>query len=119
MAVLERGGRRALTRYRLLGTFGPFSLVEFELETGRTHQVRIHCAHLGCPIVGDDVYGKSRKVSLGKGASARTVAVDRYFLHAFHLAFAHPVTGEPLSFTVEDPPEFGAFRDAVLDAWPA
>lgn len=116
MAVLERGGREAITRYRLLETFGPFSRVEFELETGRTHQVRVHCAHLGCPIVGDDVYGKSRKVVLGKGAGAQTVVLDRYFLHAFHLAFEHPVTGEKLSFTVDDPPEFGIFRDEVLAA---
>lgn len=115
MAVLERGGREAVTRYRLLETFGPFARLEFELETGRTHQVRVHCAHLGCPIVGDDVYGKSRKVVLGKGASGRTLVLERYFLHAFHLAFAHPVTGEPLSFTVDDPPEFGAFREEVLE----
>jgi 23S rRNA pseudouridine1911/1915/1917 synthase len=116
MAVLERGGREAVTRYRLLETFGPFSRIEFELETGRTHQVRVHCAHLGCPIVGDDVYGKSRKVAVGKGASARTVVLDRFFLHAFHLSFEHPVTGERLSFTVDDPPEFEAFRETVEDA---
>jgi 23S rRNA pseudouridine1911/1915/1917 synthase len=116
MAVLERGGREAVTRYRLLETFGPFSLLEFQLETGRTHQVRVHCAHLGCPIVGDDVYGKSRKVVLGKGAAARTIVLDRFFLHAFHLAFEHPVTGEKLSFTIDDPPEFGAFRDEAASA---
>jgi 23S rRNA pseudouridine1911/1915/1917 synthase len=113
MAVIERGGREAVTRYRLLEKFGAFSLVEFQLETGRTHQVRVHCAHLGCPIVGDDVYGRSRKLVLGKGASARTIVLERFFLHAFHLAFDHPVTGEKLSFTIDDPPEFGAFRDEV------
>jgi 23S rRNA pseudouridine1911/1915/1917 synthase len=113
MAVLPAGGREAVTRYRRLETFGPFSLLEFLLTTGRTHQVRVHCAHLGCPIVGDDVYGRSRKISLGKGTSARTVTVSRFLLHAFHLAFPHPVTGEPLSFTIPDPPEFAEFRDAV------
>jgi len=113
MAVLPTGGREAVTRYRRLDTFGSFSLLEFRLETGRTHQVRVHCAHLGCPIVGDDVYGRSRKIPLGKGASARTVTVSRFLLHAFHLAFPHPVTGEPLSFTIPDPPEFGEFRAAV------
>jgi len=116
MAVLPAGGRIAVTRYRRLGTFGPFSLLEFRLETGRTHQVRVHCAHLGCPIVGDDVYGRSRKVPLGKGAAAGAVAVTRFLLHAFHLAFTHPVTGERLAFTVPDPPEFAAFRTAVLEA---
>lgn len=110
MAVLPAGGREAVTRYRLLETFGRFSLVEFSLSTGRTHQVRVHCAHLGCPIVGDDVYGRSRKVPMGKGASARTVTMERFLLHAYHLAFPHPVTGEGLSFTVSDPPEFAAFR---------
>ncbi len=116
MAVLPAGGRIAVTRYRRLEAFGPFSLVEFRLETGRTHQVRVHCAHLGCPIVGDDVYGRPRKIPLGKGAAARCLTVSRFLLHAFHLAFRHPVSGEPLSFTVPDPPEFASFRDAVLSA---
>ncbi len=116
MAVLPRGGRAAVTHYRCLETFGGFTLVEFRLETGRTHQVRLHCAHLGCPIVGDDVYGRSRKVALGKGAGAQAVAVSRFLLHAFHLGFVHPGSGEWMEFTVPDPPEFGAFRDAVLAA---
>jgi len=116
MAVLATGGRNAVTHYRCLETFGGFTLVEFRLETGRTHQVRLHCAHLGCPIVGDDVYGRSRKVALGKGAGAPTVTVTRFMLHAFHLGFVHPVSGEWMDFTVPDPPEFGAFRAAVLAA---
>ena len=116
MAVRAAGGRHAVTHYRRIETFGRFALVEFRLETGRTHQVRLHCAHLGCPIVGDDVYGRPRAVPLGKGASARTVAVTRFLLHAFHLGFAHPATGEWIEFTASDPPEFAAFRDAVLAA---
>ena len=117
MAVLASGGREAVTRYRRIETFGPFSLLEFTLSTGRTHQVRVHCAHLGCPIVGDDVYGRPRKIPLGKGPSGRTVTVSRFLLHAFLLAFPHPVTGEPLSFTLPDPPEFAAFRAAVEEAY--
>ncbi len=116
MAVLASGGREAVTRYRCLETFGGFTLVEFRLETGRTHQVRVHCAHLGCPIVGDDVYGRSRKVPAGKGAGAPAVAVSRFLLHAFHLGFVHPVSGEWMEFTVPDPPEFGTFRAAALAA---
>ena len=116
MAVLAAGGRHAVTHYRCLETFGGFTLVEFRLETGRTHQVRLHCAHLGCPIVGDDVYGRSRNVPVARGAGAPTVAVSRFLLHAFHLGFAHPATGEWLDFTVPDPPEFGAFRAAVVAA---
>jgi 23S rRNA pseudouridine1911/1915/1917 synthase len=115
MAVLAAGGRRAATHYRCIESFGPFSLVEFRLETGRTHQVRVHSASLSCPIVGDDVYGRSRKVPLGKGPSATAVTLDRFLLHAFHLGFLHPVTGERLEFTIPDPPEFAAFRAAVLE----
>jgi 23S rRNA pseudouridine1911/1915/1917 synthase len=117
MAVLAEGGRLAVTGYRRLASFGPFSLLEFRLETGRTHQVRVHCAHLRCPIVGDEVYGRPRKIVLGKGVGGCTLTVSRYFLHAFRLGFTHPVTGERLEFTVPDPPEFGAFRAAVEAAY--
>jgi 23S rRNA pseudouridine1911/1915/1917 synthase len=117
MAVLPSGGRLAVTRYRCLASFGPFSLLAFRLETGRTHQVRVHCAHLRCPIVGDDVYGRPRKVVLGTGERARTVAVYRFFLHAFRLGFIHPVTGERMKFAVPDPLEFAAFRAAVEEAY--
>jgi 23S rRNA pseudouridine1911/1915/1917 synthase len=112
----ERARRVAVTRYRCMESFGRFSLLEFRLETGRTHQVRLHCAHLFCPIVGDDVYGRPRKITLGGGKEAKTVTVSRFLLHAFHLGFLHPLTGQPLTFTVPDPPEFGEFRAAVLAA---
>ena len=117
MAVLARGGRLAVTHYRRLAAFGPFSFLEFRLETGRTHQVRVHCSHLKCPIVGDDVYGRPRKIVLGKGERAREATVTRYFLHAKKLGFTHPVTGERLEFTAPDPPEFCAFRAAVEEAY--
>ena len=117
MAVLPSGGRLSVTRYLRLSTFGPFSLLEFRLETGRTHQVRVHCAHLRCPIVGDDVYGRPRRIVLGKGERGRVVTVSRFFLHAFRLGFTHPVTGERLDFTVPDPPEFAAFRAEVEAAY--
>jgi 23S rRNA pseudouridine1911/1915/1917 synthase len=117
MAVLPSGGRLAVTRYRRLASFGPFSLLAFRLETGRTHQVRVHCAHLRCPIVGDDVYGRPRKIVLGTGDRARTVAVSRFFLHAFRLGFIHPVTAERMEFSIPDPPEFAAFRAAVEEAY--
>ena len=113
MAVLPRGGRGAVTHYRCLESFGGFTLAEFRLETGRTHQVRLHCAHLGCPIVGDDVYGRPRNVTLGKGPGAPSIAVPRFLLHAYHLGFVHPASGEWMEFTVPDPPEFDAFRAAV------
>ena len=111
-----RGGRIAVTRYRFLESFGGFSLLEFQLTTGRTHQVRLHCAHLACPIVGDDVYGRPRKVPLGRGRDATAVTVSRFLLHAFRLGFVHPLTGRRMEFTAPDPPEFGEFRAAVLAA---
>lgn len=111
------GSRRiAVTRYRCLESFGSFSLLEFRLETGRTHQVRLHCAHLSCPIVGDDVYGRPREIALGRGKGAVTLTVSRYFLHAFHLGFVHPRTGHRMEFTVPDPPAFTEFRSAVMAA---
>ena len=116
MAVRPAGGRRAVTHYRVVESFGPFSLVEFRLATGRTHQVRLHCAHMSCPIVGDEVYGSGRKVKLSLARSAKTATLDRFFLHAFRLGFFHPATGERMEFTVPDPPEFAAFRAAVLEA---
>jgi len=112
-----KGGRRiAITRYRVLESFGDFSLLEFRLTTGRTHQVRLHCAHFSCPIVGDDVYGRPRKIVLGRGKGEGSVTVPRFLLHAFHLGFVHPRTGQEMAFTVPDPPEFGEFRAAVLSA---
>lgn len=127
MAVLEvldarggaapaRKGRIAVTHYRRLESFGRFSLLELRLETGRTHQVRLHCAHLSCPIVGDDVYGRSREIRLGRGQGSRALRVSRFLLHACHLGLSHPVTGEWMEFDAPDPPEFGQFRRAVLEA---
>lgn len=122
MAVLPEGrgeggtprpgpsGRIAVTRYRCLESIGRVTLVEFRLETGRTHQVRVHCSHLSCPIVGDDVYGKSRIVRLGGMPAFR---VSRFLLHAYSLGFVHPATGERLAFTVPDPPEFGRFLEMI------
>lgn len=103
-------GRIAVTRYRCLEAIGGFALVEFRLETGRTHQVRVHCAHLSCPIVGDDVYGRSRQIRLPGASPFR---VSRFLLHAFHLGFVHPATGERMEFTVPDPPEFGRFLESI------
>ncbi|MCB9673525.1 MAG: RluA family pseudouridine synthase [Alphaproteobacteria bacterium] len=84
------GGKRAVTHLRTVEVLGRSSLVEATLETGRTHQVRIHCAEQGCPILGDALYG-------GRGVAR---AAPRVALHAYVLAFAHPGTGEALRFEI-------------------
>ncbi len=94
MAIVE-GGKRAVTHYRVLDRFGAYTLVRFELETGRTHQIRVHIASLGHPIVGDSVYGGSTKL-YGKGQ----------LLHACMLTLTHPHTGEKMRFTAPLPDAF-------------
>lgn len=101
MAVVARAGKPAVTRYRLLKAFGTAaSLVECRLETGRTHQIRVHMTHIGHPLIGDPLYGRARK--LAGGVSAETVAAvagfPRQALHAFRLGFRHPNGQEKLMF---------------------
>jgi len=97
MAVRE-DGKDAVTHYRLRERFRAHTALECRLETGRTHQIRVHMAHLKHPIVGDPLYGGSLR--LPKGASEALIAALRGFkrqaLHAEVLAFAHPVTGEAI-----------------------
>ena len=85
-------GKPALTRFQVLERFGDYTLVELQLETGRTHQIRVHMAYIGHPVAGDEVYGP-RKTLKGHGQ----------FLHARTLGFTHPRTGEVLEFTAEAP----------------
>ena len=88
-------GKPALTRFQVLERFGDYTLVELQLETGRTHQIRGHMAYIGHPVAGDEVYGP-RKTLKGHGQ----------FLHARTLGFTHPRTGEVLEFTAEAPAIF-------------
>jgi 23S rRNA pseudouridine1911/1915/1917 synthase len=101
MAVHE-GGRRALTRFTRLERWPAADLLRAELETGRTHQIRVHLAHIGHPVVGDPVYGGggARRMSGPTLAWARELErrVPRQFLHAAELRFRHPRTGEPMRF---------------------
>ncbi|MGQ9476458.1 MAG: RluA family pseudouridine synthase [Actinomycetota bacterium] len=94
MAVTSRGGKPAVSHFRVLEEFGDASLLEVELETGRTHQIRVHMSYIGHPVVGDITYGK-------RGRLEKQLGLHRQFLHAYRLAFPHPVTGQPLEF--EDP----------------
>ncbi|MEO0371722.1 MAG: pseudouridine synthase, partial [Pseudomonadota bacterium] len=108
-AVLFNGGRHAVTRVRVRQGFGAppvASLVECRLETGRTHQIRVHMAHIGHGLIGDPVYGGKRKIKLG---ALEPAAVDliagfsRQALHARVLGFEHPVSGQVMRFEAEMP----------------
>lgn len=88
-------GKEAVTRFQVLERFGDYTLVELTLETGRTHQIRVHMAYIGHPVAGDEVYGP-RKTLKGHGQ----------FLHARTLGFTHPKTGEVVAFTAEAPAIF-------------
>jgi 23S rRNA pseudouridine1911/1915/1917 synthase len=106
MAV-RANGRDAVTHYRVIKRFRAHTHVRVQLETGRTHQIRVHLSHLGFPIVGDRVYGG--RLTMPKGASEELKAAIRGFprqaLHAARLQFEHPVTGKPLECTAPLPPD--------------
>jgi 23S rRNA pseudouridine1911/1915/1917 synthase len=94
MAVVTRGGKPAATRYKLLERYGnTASLLECRLESGRTHQIRVHLAHLGHPVIGDPLYGRVTKARLAALPSAARQAIDgmgRQALHAYLIGFEHP-----------------------------
>ena len=93
MAVLEAGGKEAITHYRVVERFKQYALVELDLKTGRTHQIRVHMNYLGFPLVGDPIYGKKKEAFKTAGQ----------LLHAAKLGFTHPRTGEYLEFTAPLP----------------
>ncbi len=88
-------GKKAVTLYKLISSDGKFSKVEAEPKTGRTHQIRVHFAHLGCPVAGDKMYGDKEKP-----------AAPRLLLHSAHLEFTHPVTGEKKTISCAVPDDF-------------
>ena len=106
MAVLSRGGKRARTRYHLIEAFAEAaSLTECRLDTGRTHQIRVHMASRGHPVVGDPLYGGGVRSRL-KGAAADAVSTylttyNNQALHAYLIGFDHPMTGKRLEFETE------------------
>lgn len=96
MAVLNSGGRNAVTHYKVIERMGKFTLVELKLETGRTHQIRVHMAHIGHPLLGDSVYGPKKQIFNLQGQ----------VLHAKVLGFVHPRSGEYMEFSTELPEYF-------------
>ena len=111
MGVVE-GGRSAVTHLRVLERWRAADLVQAQLESGRTHQIRVHLAHLGHPVVGDPVYGPGRERGFSGPARAWAAAlarrVPRQFLHAAELGFTHPRTGEEMRFESPLPEELRA-----------
>ncbi len=101
IAVQPEGkGKRAVTHYRLISPLKEAAMVECRLETGRTHQVRVHMASIGAPLIGDPAYGRTRK---SHRALLDTLDFRRQALHAAHLGFIHPITSEALAFDSKIP----------------
>lgn len=116
-AVVAGGGRRAVTRARVIESFGgAAALVECRLETGRTHQIRVHMAHAGHGLIGDPVYGGHRRLparALPPGAAEAAAAFPRQALHARSLGFIHPTSGERLRFDAALPQDMRALLAAL------
>jgi 23S rRNA pseudouridine1911/1915/1917 synthase len=123
MAVAaEERGRHATTHWRLDEAFGPASLIACRLETGRTHQIRVHMASIGHPLLGDSVYGagfKTKAARLSEAAKAALAKLGRQALHASVLGFEHPATGETLRLESPPPEDFSQLLNALRAMRPA
>jgi len=113
MTTRRSGGREAITHYTVSqkfdSSFGKFSLLELKIDTGRTHQIRVHLSSIGHPVVGDALYGAPRELRARSG----TTSLPRNFLHAAALEFVHPRSGEALSFSRPLPSELERFLEQI------
>ena len=114
MTTRRSGGRNAVTHYevqrRINSPYGKFTLLRLQIETGRTHQIRVHMASMGHPVVGDTAYGAPAKISRG---SESTLSLPRNFLHAAEFEFDHPRTGEHLTFSRPLPESLEQFLERL------
>ncbi len=101
---IEKGGRTAVTHWRVLERLGNYTLIHFQLETGRTHQIRVHSAHIGHPIVGDPVYSSNRSVGVNLSGQA---------LHAWKLTLQHPISGEWVEVSAPPPAQFTTLLEVL------
>ena len=119
MATAKTAGRTAITHYKVIESFGnpiEVTLIECRLETGRTHQIRVHMTALGHPLLGDATYGtgqRTRKAKIPDTAQAALERLARQALHAHHLGFEHPTTGEQMSFDAPLPADMAALLTAL------
>jgi 23S rRNA pseudouridine1911/1915/1917 synthase len=123
MAVVNIGGKEAVTHYRVIAQLGDFTHVRVKLETGRTHQIRVHMAHIRHPLVGDPVYGGRPKLSKGLDVEIARAVRDfpRQALHAAQLGLVHPASGKSLQWRVPLPDDMSSLlallEDATNSAW--
>jgi 23S rRNA pseudouridine1911/1915/1917 synthase len=123
-------GRHAVTHYRFVKGYGraqhssigtpKISQLDCQLETGRTHQIRVHLSHVGCPLLGDPLYGKQRAYATSNQPAEEAVRIavanfKRQALHARHLGFIHPITKEHHSFDAPVPPDMQHLLDVLSD----
>ena len=114
-AVTWEGGRHAVTRVRVIEALGAAALVACRLETGRTHQIRVHMQHAGHALLGDATYGGGRRMPAGQAGAVAAEAFPRQALHAETLGFAHPATGEPMRFEAPLPADMARLLAALRE----
>ena len=127
MAVLPdgaSGAREAVTDLTVLGRYGPFAEIEAKLQTGRTHQIRVHCAYIGHPVVGDGTYGGTRHLPTDRvspSVRARVAAaldgLGGQALHAVRLRIRHPVSGEVLTFRADPPADMAELQRVLRECY--
>ncbi|MFL2762403.1 MAG: RluA family pseudouridine synthase [Gammaproteobacteria bacterium] len=113
--AVQSNGREAITHYSLKENFGNYSHLELKLETGRTHQIRVHLSHTGFPIIGDPLYGRKRRFAKSTNSELREIIelFPRQALHASKLSFKHPSTKKPVNFVSELPEDMRSLKDKL------
>jgi 23S rRNA pseudouridine1911/1915/1917 synthase len=112
--TVAANGRQALSLWKVRQRFEKFTLLEVEIKTGRTHQIRVHLASINHPVVGDATYNEGRDNTIANVEVKKAVEkLNRFFLHAEKLSFTHPKTDERLSFTSELPKELAQLLDLL------
>jgi len=118
MSGKARRGKHAVTHWQVLGRYSGITLVRLRLETGRTHQIRVHLSEAGYPLVGDKVYGGSGRIAASADQHLKDLVRDlnRQALHAKTLGFIHPATGDYMEFDTELPPDMASIIDYLEEA---